>query len=82
MTDDQLALIQNELLVHITLTRQEPGCLAFDIDQATDNKNKFAVFEKFLNLNAFDEHQLWARNSRWGQVTKDVERHYQRTYGD
>lgn len=66
-----------ELPEHIALTRQEAGCLVFEVKQDETNPYQFAVYEEFDNQQAFDCHQQRVRDSRWGMVTKDVARHYQ-----
>ncbi len=72
-----LAIVQNQLENHIQLTRQEQGCLLFNVTQDSKNENKFIVHEEFIDQSAFLNHQLRVKNSTWGKVTKDVERHYQ-----
>ena len=62
---------------HIKLTRQEQGCLLFEVTQDSGDKNRFNVYEVFSNQTAFEFHQARVRHSVWGTITKDVERHYQ-----
>ena len=74
-----MALIKQELNEHIELTRQEDGCLIFDVIQDADNLNKFTVYEEFINQQAFELHQVRVNKSKWGSVSKNVERHYEIT---
>lgn len=75
-----LEILKQELVTHIELTRQELGCLVFDISQDKSNASKFIVYEEFVDKYAFDKHQQRVKDSKWGNVTKSVERHYQVTY--
>lgn len=71
-----LNLVQQELTVHIELTRQEPGCLIFDISQDVDNPHLFRVYEEFVHRSAFEAHQARVKESDWGRITADAQRHY------
>lgn len=77
--DDDLTTISNELLNHVKLSREEAGCLAFDVVQDTTISNRFNVYEQFNNRAAFEFHQKRVKNSYWGMVTQNVSRHYQIT---
>ena len=77
VSDGELPKIKNELQNHIDLTRQEEGCLVFEVTQDKENENVFNVYEEFIDRESFDAHQSRVKSSRWGQVTKSVERHYQ-----
>ena len=72
-----LALIERELPRHIALTRQEPGCIAFEVEQSESNRLRFDVAEEFESREAFDHHQERVKASDWGAVTANVERHYE-----
>ena len=75
--NNDLNAVTAALAGHIKLTRQEQGCLLFEVTQDNDNKNCFNVYEVFSNQTAFEFHQARVRHSVWGTITKDVERHYQ-----
>ncbi|MDY6943235.1 MAG: putative quinol monooxygenase [Pseudomonadota bacterium] len=77
VSDDDLAAVQAELLKHIELTRKEEGCLVFRVTQDKENKNTFTVYEEFVNREAFESHQQRVKRSQWGEITANVERHYQ-----
>lgn len=77
--DAQLTAIQKALISHIRLTREEPGCLCFDVEQAVDDKNKFNVYEEFIDATAFNTHQARAASSPWGSISKGLVRDYQVT---
>jgi len=74
--DDDLGIVTEALVSHIELTRAEQGCLLFNVTVDEENQNKFNVYEEFVNQAAFDEHQLRVKQSNWGRVTKQVQRHY------
>ncbi|WPC75397.1 putative quinol monooxygenase [Vibrio porteresiae] len=74
---DDLAVVQQELLVHKALTRAEAGCLVFEVTQNADNPLRFDVYEEFIDAAAFNSHQQRVKASQWGAVTQAVERHYQ-----
>jgi quinol monooxygenase YgiN len=55
---------------------KENGCLIFRVTPDEQDPFKFNVYEEFINQEAFDAHQVRAMASKWGEVTKNVERHY------
>lgn len=73
---EDLDLVLRELPAHTELTRKEPGCLIFEVNQDTDNPTIFHVYEEFVDQSAFDAHQRRVTSSSWGRVTAGVERHY------
>ena len=74
-----LSVVTEELQVHIDLTRREAGCLVFEVTQDGSEKHKFHVYEEFTSESAFKNHQQRVRSSKWGSVTKNVERFYEVT---
>lgn len=74
--DKDLGIVLAALPTHIELSLSEPGCLVFEVTQRPDNPTVFDVYEEFVDRSAFDNHQRRVRNSHWGRVTMDVERHY------
>lgn len=82
ITDDDLASVQAVLPEHIKLTQKEQGCLVFRVSQDAENKNRFNVYEEFVNRAAFVTHQERVKHSRWGQVATNVERHYELNSSD
>ncbi len=75
--ETDLAAVKSELSNHIALTRKESGCLVFEISQDYESVNLFNVYEEFSSTEAFKAHQERVHNSRWGEITVNVERHYQ-----
>ena len=77
--DCDIAAVKMELINHIELTRQESGCLVFKVSQDTENLNRFDVYEEFTDRKSFANHQDRVRQSTWGTITVNVERHYEIT---
>lgn len=73
----ELKVVKEALADHITLTRQEEGCLIFEVAQDSVDKNRFNVYELFSSQTTFKFHQDRVRDSVWGALTKNVKRHYQ-----
>ena len=80
--DSDLEIVKRELVTHKSLTLKEAGCLTFTVTPDKNNRNKFSVYEEFINQTAFDNHQARVKSSKWGDVTKNVERNYQISSGD
>jgi len=72
----ELSLIIQELAVHRYLPQKEVGCLVFEVTQSAENPSHFDVYEEFIDNAAFNKHQERVKNSRWGEVTGNVERQY------
>lgn len=72
----QHTIVNREISEHIKLTREESGCLKFDVIQDSVSKSKFHVFEIFKSPLDFERHQLRAQKSAWGAVTRDCQRDY------
>ena len=75
-SDQDIPAIAAELPRHIELTLQEAGCIAFQVSQDAESKNRFNVYEEFIDKKAFEAHQLRAKASSWGQVSANLEKHY------
>lgn len=73
---EDLAAVRNELPIHIGSTRLEEGCLIFDVIQDELNPNRFNVHEEFVDRDAFANHQDRVKDSNWGKVSANIERHY------
>lgn len=75
--DDDLDGVIAALPTHIDLSRKEKGCLRFEVTQSAENRNIFDVHEEFVDDVAFQRHQSRVRNSVWGDVSANAERHYE-----
>jgi len=80
--NSDLDRVKAELATHIQLTKSEVGCLKFEVSPDLENPNQFHVYEEFVSQADFDEHQVRVKNSKWGRVTKEVERYYNISYQD
>lgn len=61
---------------HIALTRQEPGCLHFDVTQDNTAPDVFHVAELFTDEAAFSAHQANGAARAWGPASADLERDF------
>ena len=52
-------------------SRQEPGCLRFDVLQAEDDPTRFFLYEIYRSKEAFAEHQKAAHFLRWRDAVQD-----------
>lgn len=77
--ETDLASVLAELPTHIKLTLEEEGCLRFEVKQSSEAENIFSVYEEFADRVAFEAHQRRVRASAWGEITVNVERHYEIT---
>ncbi|MDG1945175.1 MAG: antibiotic biosynthesis monooxygenase [Halioglobus sp.] len=75
-SDEDLPGITAELPSHIELTRQEDGCLVFEVVQDPNDKHRFYVYEEFIHKEAFEAHQNRAKASSWWAVSRNLEKHY------
>jgi len=69
-------VIQQHLAQHIQNTRQEAGCLAFEVNQSAEDDCVFTVFECFKDQAAFESHQARVKISLWGEISRNAERVY------
>jgi len=72
-----LPAVKQALISHKELTRNEPGCLMFNVTQSETNLNRFNVYEEFIDKTAFEQHQLRVKDSAWGKASANVKRHYE-----
>lgn len=75
-TPQDVAIVAQYLPDHITLSRAEPGCLWFRVDQSADPLI-WTLDEGFVDAAAFAAHQARTRASVWGRVTGLIKRDFQ-----
>ena len=75
-TERECDVIRRYLPEHIRLTRQEPGCLSFEVTQS-DDPLVWTVEELFADRAAFDAHQTRTGASEWAHQTAAIRRDYQ-----
>ncbi|MCB1328080.1 MAG: antibiotic biosynthesis monooxygenase [Maritimibacter sp.] len=73
---ERRAAVAAALPEHISLTRAEPGCRAFDVTADASVPGRFLVAEVFDDRAAFDAHQARSRDSAWGALSDGLVRHY------
>jgi len=71
-----LARATSALQDHIRLTRAEAGCEKFVVTPCSRVEARFLVDETFVDQAAFDHHQVRARASHWGILSRDFARHF------
>ncbi|MGI9324620.1 MAG: putative quinol monooxygenase [Pseudomonadales bacterium] len=74
---EDLAALLVELPNHLSVTKNEAGCLEFQVKQRVSRPCVFDVYEEFENKDAFDLHQSRVRESKWGEINLRATRHYQ-----
>ncbi len=75
--ENELFKVKSELENHKDLTLKEKGCLVFEVNQRETDPSVFDVYEEFVDKRSFELHQQRVKSSYWGEVTANVERHYQ-----
>ena len=61
---------------HIKYTREEPGCITFQVVKDKKQAQKYHVYEVFENQHSFDAHQDRTKKSKWGKISRSFERNY------
>lgn len=74
-TDAEAARVRAARPEHIRLTRQEPGCMSFNVDP-TDDPFVWQVDEEFVDSAAFEAHQIRAQASEWARETAGIKRDF------
>jgi quinol monooxygenase YgiN len=70
--------VREELLSLVNPTRSEPGCLNYDLHQATDDKSLFMFYENWKNMENLEKHRETAhlkafRERAGGLLAKPIE---------
>ncbi len=74
--ENELEVVKTALDKHIELTRNEVGCLIFEVTQSSELSTRFTVYEEFTDKASFESHQARVKASDWGRVTGNVKRTY------
>ena len=72
----EVEIVRAHLPEHIRLTRAEPGCLAFTVEQTPDPLI-WRVEERFQDKRAFSRHQSRTCASTWWTATAGIVRDYE-----
>ncbi len=75
--ENELSVVIEALHKHKALTRAEPGCLVFSVQQDANQPTRLSVYEEFVDKAAFEHHQVRVADSDWGRVTVNVKRFYE-----
>ncbi|WP_425101275.1 putative quinol monooxygenase [Tropicibacter sp. S64] len=78
-TADRLAEVRAALQAHVALTRDEPGCIRFEVTEDAAMPGLFHVDEAFSDRAAFEAHQARGAASVWAEVTLGLPRAYEIT---
>lgn len=73
----EVEIVRTHLPEHIRLTRAEPGCLAFTVEQTTADPLIWRIEERFVDKVAFSHHQSRTRASVWWAATAGIVRDYE-----
>ena len=68
--------IRAALEEHIRLTREEPGCLCFEVSPDKSRSGRYIVHEIFRSRADFEAHQTRTKASAWGRASAGIARHY------
>ncbi|WP_345373434.1 putative quinol monooxygenase [Frondihabitans cladoniiphilus] len=74
-TEEERTAVERHLPDHVELTRDEPGCVSFDV-VPTDDPLVWSVEERFVDQAVFELHQRRVSSSVWGRATAGIERRY------
>lgn len=77
---DELKIVLDHLPEHVALSRAEPGCLYFAIDQTADPM-VWQIEELFADEAALDAHKARMNTSTWNKVSAALKRDIHRTDG-
>lgn len=80
--EDRLTQVKQALELHIELTRQEAGCITFEVTPDPTIPGRFNVSESFSSVEAFEAHQTRAKHSEWAKITAGIARFYEIEYKD
>lgn len=72
---EEAALVRDYLPLHKLLTREETGCISFEVTETADPLI-WKVEELFTSQATFDTHQKRTRASLWGKETGAIVREY------
>jgi len=73
---EEMDAVLQALPEHIALSRNEPGCLKFEVSRCEQQSNTLEVYEEFVNKAAFEAHQQRTQASAWARVSVNAKREY------
>ncbi len=75
--ENERCAVLDALKIHQALTKNEVGCLRFELSSDDNDACKFWLIEEFVDETAFLLHQERTRQSPWYQASINVARRYQ-----
>lgn len=69
---DQVDFVRAELLKLIPITRNESGCLQYDLHQDNDNPAVFLFYENWESRELWQQHMSNSHLTRYLKVTEDA----------
>ncbi len=69
---DQIEAVKTGLLTVIEPTRQEEGCLSYDLHQDIKDKNIFFFYENWDSLDHLEKHRMTPHMVELGHQIKDL----------
>lgn len=73
--EEESDIVRHSLPEHIRLTREEPGCVSFEVTETADPLI-WTVEELFTDKQTFEAHQTRTKASAWGLETRAIAREY------
>lgn len=74
--------VDEALPVHRDLSREEAGCLLFEVTRDDTDPGKWHLLEEYVSQAAFDYHRERSANSPWASVSANVQRVLEITESD
>jgi quinol monooxygenase YgiN len=74
-TAEEARVVSLHLPKHVELTRDEAGCISFDVTP-TGDPLVWAVEERFADQRVFELHRERVASSDWGRATVGITRRY------
>ncbi|KAA9006683.1 putative quinol monooxygenase [Histidinibacterium aquaticum] len=72
--ESEAEVVRAHLPEHMRLTKQEPGCLKFEVEQV--DPLTWSVDERFADRDSFEAHKARAGGSDWGRATAGIDRNF------
>ena len=73
---DRWDTVSTALPDHVALTRNEPGCIKFNVIPCREVELRLLVDETFQDQASFDAHQARTKDSPWAEITAGIPREY------
>ena len=74
--EDRYVAVMAALPTHISLTREEAGCLKFEVVDDPAHPGRLQVSEIFKDDAAFEHHQTRTQASDWYRISEGIPREF------